>query len=102
MRNLQPRAPELGSRNMSNMSDEQKLRQDNEDWIKGYTWEVGGLKPADTLESLLGALNLDYMSMQEQQEGLRHFLTLRASLPMPATLRMEVDKFLQRKEGDEI
>ena len=87
---------------MSNMSDEQKLRQDNEDWIKGRTWDLGTLKPVETFEDLLYAIDLYHKPMQEQQEELRHFLTLRAAIPMPATLRKEVDKFLQRKEGDEI
>ena len=53
---------------------------ENEDWLKGRTWEFGMCHTPEDLQRVVG--------------DLAHFMTLAAARPMPAELRSKVEEFL--------
>lgn len=73
-------------------------QSDNEDWIKGHSWDFyegdGPLTSLVGLLEVLGVSSRRNTPLDEQQKAVKHFMTLRSSLAMPDSLRVEVEKFL--------
>lgn len=65
---------------------------DQEDWIKGGSWDL----PND-FQGLLNVMGLLGCSLQEQQDGIKHLMTLPAWKPAPAAIRTAAIQFIAKR-----
>lgn len=68
----------------------------NADWIKGGQWDAwtiglnGNQKLVETVEEMLEYLNVNNEPFPIQLREVEHFMTLRSSLKMPESLKIEL------------
>jgi hypothetical protein len=71
------------------------ISNDNEDWIKGRTWDLYRLsRKITTVDDLLWALSASDLSLDQQKLAITRFTKLPAWKPAPAELVSEVADFL--------